>query len=123
MGASQRRKGAAGEREWCAQLKEAGYLEAERNLTQVRAGGGDVPVPPTLYEVKRYHSIAVRRFLDQAQDALKRHTDCTRAVVAMREDGRTDWMILMRAEDYFALLALSRGLGWNLPKMGLEGLL
>lgn len=118
MGAASRRKGATGEREWVAELKRQGYHDAERNITQTRAGGGDVPVGRTLYEVKRYARIRVREFLDQAVASLPKHPGCERPVVAMREDGRTDWMILLRAEDYFQMLALARGLGHNLPRDG-----
>lgn len=102
-----RAKGAAGEREWVQVLKQAGY-EGERNITQTRAGGGDVPVPPVLYEVKRYASIAVRKWLDQAVEALPKHPDCRTPIVAMRENGRKDWMVLLRAEDFFELLAVER---------------
>lgn len=116
MGAKSRRKGASGEREWCAVLKTAGYFDAERNITQTRAGGGDVPVAPVLYEVKRYAKIRVREFLDQAVAALPKHPGCDTPVVAMREDGRTDWMVLLRAEDYLRLLEQTRQMGWNLPK-------
>jgi hypothetical protein len=115
MGAASRRKGAAGEREWCAFLKRHGYHDAERNITQTRAGGGDVPVPPQMYEVKRYAKIRVREFLDQAIASLPKHPGCEMPIVAMREDGRTDWMVLLRAEDLMKLLN-NRPLGWNLPK-------
>jgi hypothetical protein len=103
MGASQRNKGAAGEREWCDILRAHGFA-AQRALGQARDGGGDVPMPPMLYEVKRYHSIAVRKWLDQAVNSVVQYKGCKIPAVAMREDGRKDWMVLLRAEDFLKLL-------------------
>lgn len=107
MSASQRTKGAAGEREWCDFLKANGYPDAKRLLGQARDGGGDVPLPPMLWEVKRRHGIAVRGWLDQAVTSMINYKGCEVPAVAMREDGRTDWMVLMRAEDFLKLLKLS----------------
>jgi hypothetical protein len=118
MSASQRRKGAAGEREWCAELAREG-ITANRQLGQARDGGGDVIVERTLYEVKRRAGIAVRKWLDQAVAAAGVKLT---PVVAMREDGRTDWMVVMRAEDYFALLRQGRPMGHSFHKR-LEDLL
>ncbi len=98
-----RAKGAAGEREWVQVLKQHGWMQAERNITQTRAGGGDVALPPMLYEVKRPARIAVRQYLDQATAALPKHPGCIHPVVVMRENGRKDWMVLMRAEDYLEM--------------------
>lgn len=108
MSKSQRTKGAAGEREWCEYLRSHGF-DAQRLLGQARDGGGDVPCPPVLYEVKRYRHIAVRKFLDQAvKSVLSYHGGaCDLPVVAMREDGRTDWMILLRADDFMRLIKLN----------------
>jgi len=107
MGASQRTKGAAGEREWCDFLKAHGFPEAQRLLGQARDGGGDVPLPPMLYEVKRRRGIAVRGWLDQAAQSVVNYKGCEVPAVAMREDGRKDWMVLLRAEDFVKLLRLS----------------
>ena len=109
MGAGQRRKGAAGEREWCEFLRNHGFEDAKRLLGQARDGGGDVPLPPMLYEVKRYNKIAVRKWLDQACESMLQYKDagCEIPAVAMRDDGRTEWMVLLRAEDFLKLLRLS----------------
>jgi hypothetical protein len=109
MSASQRNKGAGGEREWCEVLKARGYRDAKRTLGQARDGGGDVPCPPVLFEVKRRAGIAVRQFLDQAVSATSQYAGCRIPAVAMREDGRTGWMVLLRAEDFLDLLELTRG--------------
>jgi len=104
MSKSQRTKGAAGEREWCEYLRSHGF-EAQRLLGQARDGGGDVPCPPVLYEVKRRKRLAVREFLDQAVRSIKSYTGpCNVPVVVMREDGETQWMVLLRADDFMTLL-------------------
>lgn len=107
MGASQRTKGAAGEREFCEFLRVHGFSEAKRVLGQARDSGGDVAIPPMLYEVKRYHKIAVRKWLDQAEASVVNYKGCEVPCVAMREDGRKDWMVLLRAEDLMKLLQLN----------------
>ena len=108
MGAMQRRKGAAGEREWCELLRAAGFTDAQRLLGQARDGGGDVPLPPMLWAVKRYNKIAVRRWLDQAEHSMLQYKQdgCNVPAVAMREDGRKEWMVLLRAEDFLTLLRM-----------------
>jgi Holliday junction resolvase len=105
MSKSQRTKGAAGEREWCEFLRKHGF-KAQRLLGQARDGGGDVPCPPVLWEVKRRKGIAVRVFLDQAVASVASYKgdDCYLPVVAMREDGRADWMVMLRAEDFMQLI-------------------
>ena len=103
MSASQRNKGAGGEREWCDVLRTHGYA-AQRALGQARDGGGDVPMPPVLYEVKRYAKIAVRKWLDQAVVSVGQYAGCEIPVVAMREDGRKEWMVLLRADDFMKLI-------------------
>lgn len=92
---------------------------AKRDLEQTRDKGGDVPAAPFLFEVKRRKGIAVRSFLDQAEEALAtgRYAGCQFPAVAMREDGRTDWMVLMSADTLFELLSQSRGMGWDLPTL------
>ena len=104
MGASQRRKGAAGEREWVDMLRARGYPAEGRQLGQARDGGGDVRHGGILYEVKRYNKIAVRKWLDQAEASMVSYKQGEIPTVAMREDGRTEWMILMRAEDFLNLV-------------------
>lgn len=119
MGKSQRNKGAAGEREWCHVLNARMGTGAKRDLEQTRDKGGDVPAAPFLFEVKRRSGIAVRSFLDQAEEALAtgRYDGCKFPAVAMREDGRTDWMVLLSADTLFKLMAESRGMGWDLPRL------
>ena len=119
MSAYERSKGAQGEREWCEFLRAHGYLDAKRALGQARDGGGDVPMAPVLYEVKRRKKIRVRQFLDQVVKACPQYEGCKLPVVAMRNDGNTDWMILLRAEDFMTMLVAAR----DPIKDRLEGLL
>lgn len=104
MGASQRRKGAAGEREWVDVLRRAGYPVEGRQLGQARDGGGDVRYGGVLFEVKRYNKIAVRKWLDQAEASVLQYKQGEIATVVMREDGRTQWMVLMSGNDFLNLL-------------------
>ena len=110
MSASQRTKGAAGEREWCEILRKNGYHAAQRQLGQARDGGGDVRIGGILYEVKRRKQIAVRQFLDQAVESVLQYQCGELPVVAMREDGRKDWMVMLRAEDFMRII---RGKEWE----------
>lgn len=105
MSKSQRTKGAAGEREFCKLLKEHGFPESKRLLGQARDGGGDIPTPPILWEVKRRKAIAVYDFMRQCVDALpnRKEGDCNLPAVAMRADGE-EWLITMRAGDLLPLL-------------------
>ena len=103
MSASQRRKGAAGEREWCAFLAGIGIAGAKRLLGQARDGGGDVPVPPILWEVKRHAAFAVYKHLDQAKAALEQNPQCDTAAVAARGDNR-EWLVVLSADDFFRLM-------------------
>ena len=53
MSASQRNKGAAGEREVCSLIREHLGIKAVRNLLQTREGGADLKLNPYSIEVKR----------------------------------------------------------------------
>jgi len=103
MSKSQRTKGAAGEREWCKLLAEHGFPEPKRLLGQARDGGGDVPTPPILWEVKRRKKIAVYDFMQQCIDAVGNSEECTLPAVALRADGE-EWLVLMRASELLPLL-------------------
>jgi hypothetical protein len=107
-GKTNRVRGATGEREWVALLKEHGFTEAARNLGQSRDGGGDVCVPPFLWEVKRRRRISAIRFLDQVGEAVIRAyfrgEKVEYGAVAMREDGNRQWYVMLKASDFFKLL-------------------
>jgi Holliday junction resolvase len=107
-GKTNRVRGATGEREWVAVLKEHGFSEAERNLGQSRDGGGDVCVPPFLWEVKRRRRISALRFLDQVEKAVavsqSSGAQVVHGAVAMREDGNRQWYVMLKASDFFKLI-------------------
>lgn len=103
MSKSQRTKGAAGEREFCKLLAVFGFPEAHRLLGQARDGGGDVPTPPLLWEVKRRKGLAVHAFVEQAVAAVEDHAECDVPAVAMRADNK-EWLVLMRAKDILPIL-------------------
>ncbi len=102
MSKSQRTKGAAGEREFCKLLAAHGFPEPKRLLGQARDGGGDIPTPPILWEVKRRQKIATYEFMRQAVDAIG-NSHCVIPAVAMRADGE-DWLVVMRAKDLLPIL-------------------
>ncbi len=102
MSKYQRTKGAAGEREFCKLLADCGFKDPKRLLGQARDGGGDIPTPPILWEVKRRQKIATYEFMRQAIDATG-NSHCNLPAVAMRADGE-DWLIVMRAKDLLPIL-------------------
>jgi len=105
MSRSQRDKGAVGEREFVHLLHQHGFPAGiGRVLGQARDGGGDVLAQPFLFEVKRRHALAVRQFLDQAEEACAKYEGTSIPLVAMREDGRTDWIVMGKASDLLPIL-------------------
>ena len=93
MGKSQRTKGAAGEREVCAILRDTLGADAHRNLSQTRDGGTDIAVGPFRIECKRRARIGnVYEWLAQSQAA------CLESgltpVVAARADGKK-WVAIL----------------------------
>lgn len=100
MSVSQRRKGAAGEREVCSLIAENWGIRAERNLDQVRDGGCDIPVPPYRIEVKRRARIG--GIYDWYAQAERSCADGGRPVVFFRADGKR-WMVAMSAEEFFRI--------------------
>ena len=100
MGASQRRKGAAGERELAGILSEQLGRVVQRNIGQARDGGDDITVGKFRVEAKRRKGIAVHEWVDQCVRACG-PTDVP--VVACRGDGR-EWLVVMRLADALPLI-------------------
>lgn len=100
MSASQRRKGAAGERELAAMLSEELGWVVSRNLGQARDGGDDLTIGKFRVEVKRRKRISVYEFVEQVE-ATCGPSDVP--IVAMRGDGKK-WLVLMRLEDALPLI-------------------
>jgi Holliday junction resolvase len=97
-----RSKGARGEREGRDQLRDAGF-EARRG--QQHAGGPDSPdvvcpdLPGIHFEVKRVENLNLHKAMGQA---IRDAADCIPVVAHRRNRG--DWMVTMRAQDWFSLL-------------------
>jgi Holliday junction resolvase len=100
VSASQRRKGAAGERELAGILTEQLGWVVSRKLGQARDGGDDIQTGKFRWECKRRAKLSVYEFMDQIQAAC-RPGDIP--VVAMRADGK-DWLVMMRLEDAVPLI-------------------
>ena len=103
MGASQRRKGAAAEREVCQLLREQLGVEVGRNLEQTRSGGCDIWLEvagkPMAIEVKRQEKTSVPQWLDQVMAVVgaECHSVCFRP-------SRRQWMVAMPLETWLFLL-------------------
>lgn len=108
MGLKERNKGAAGEREVCAILRNWIGEEFSRNLDQTREGGGDVPFGPLLLEVKRQERLKMIEWQQQAVDSAA-NAGLLPAVVWRRNkasrnatpDG--DWWIALPLVQYLAM--------------------
>lgn len=99
MSASQRNKGAEGERALCAILSDYLGKSVKRNLGQSRDGGYDIECGPFAIEVKRRKNIAASIFMEQAIEAAGDKTP----VVAMREDFG-EWLVMFRLPDAIKLM-------------------
>lgn len=56
-GRSSKRKGSAGERQFCRWLWDYLEIDAERNLSQTRDGGADIITADFIFEVKRVENL------------------------------------------------------------------
>lgn len=106
MAINGRNKGAQGEREFATLLRELGFPDAERNLSQSRDGGGDILIQGLhaswLIEVKRRKNRVLRTSAEWAdwwqhlvQNAAR---DSAFPMLAFRAD-RTPWELTVRARD------------------------
>lgn len=95
MSASQRRKGAAGEREACKALADEFGLSVARNLDQTRDGGTDIHLGPFQIEVKRRKRIGgLYEWLGQAKGELP--------TLMLRADGK-GWLVVMEFDKWARL--------------------
>lgn len=102
MGKSQRTKGAAGEREVCAILRDTLGVDAHRNLSQTRDGGTDIAVGQFRIECKRRARIGnVYEWLAQSQAACLEPG--LTPVVAARADGKK-WVAILDFNDFCRLV-------------------
>lgn len=95
MSASQRRKGAEGEREACKALADEFGVDVSRNLSQTRDGGTDIHLGPFQIEVKRRKRVGnLYEWLGQAQGELP--------ALMLRADGK-GWLVVMDFEHWARL--------------------
>lgn len=99
-----RTKGKVGEREWRDVLRSEGFLNSRRG--QQFSGGSDSPdvicddLPWSHWEIKRVQKLNIINALNQAiKDAGSRKIP----LVAHRPN-HAEWMITMRATDFFKIL-------------------
>ena len=99
MGRHSRQKGKAGEREAAAVLQLHWNATEARRAQQFCGAAGDADLlglPGLHCEVKRYAAIGALKFLEQAERDSK--PGCT-PFVMMRQDGDTEWAIMLRPSD------------------------
>lgn len=93
-------KGARGEREWASFCREQGFTECRRGQQYSGIEGEDVVNLPFIHqEVKRTERLNIYDTIDQAvRDAKENKLP----IVAHRKN-KEDWLVIMRAEDWFKL--------------------
>ena len=100
MSASQRRKGAEGERELAKLLSEQLGWVVKRNIGQSRDGGDDITTGKFRWECKRRAKLSVYEFMEQVEAACEL-SDIP--VVAMRADGK-GWLVMLRLDDALPMI-------------------
>jgi hypothetical protein len=100
MGASQRRKGAAAEREVATILTDSLGIAVKRQLGQARDGGDDIRVGRWRLEVKRRETLAMDAWSAQVEACAEAGE---RPAVIYRRSGQP-WRISMLLADFIPLL-------------------
>ena len=103
MGKMQRKKGAVGEREFCALLADHLGVVVKRKLGQARDSGDDVQVGRFRIEVKRRETLALPAWCRQVEQACAGDARAI-PVVAYRRNGEP-WRVVLRLEDFLPLMA------------------
>lgn len=101
MGASERRKGAAAERELAARLTDALGVEVKRKLGAARDGGDDIQVARYRIEAKNHKRLAIPEWLRQAEASCDNAGDVP--IVAFRQTGGR-WYVVMSLDDWMPLV-------------------
>lgn len=101
MSLNSKAKGGRGEREWAAFCREHGFAEAHRS--QQFKGGADSPdvvgLPGIHQEVKRVEKLNIYTAIKQAI----RDSEGKRIPIVAHRRNREEWLVTMRAEDWFKL--------------------
>ena len=108
-----RRKGAAGEREFAALLREYGWPEAKRGQQRTGLEQADVVdgPPGCHWEVKRVQRLQLRKALDQA---IRDSPEGCVPIVAHRANGEA-WQATLEMADLLRLLTFLERLGLEWP--------
>jgi len=106
VSATQRRKGAQGEREVFAIFREALGGDYQRLLGQARDGGADGKVEGFRVEVKRRKSL--KTFMAWYRQCQQDTREGETSLVVFRED-RSEWMALLSLDDLLKTVLDKRG--------------
>lgn len=93
-----RRKGGAGEREFCEECVKSLGIPVKRKLGAARDGGDDVELGPFSVEVKRCEALRIEEWWDQATDNAKGKIP----ILAYRRS-RRGWKVVMDLQTFFKL--------------------
>nr|DAU41089.1 MAG TPA: HOLLIDAY JUNCTION RESOLVASE, ENZYME, HOMOLOGOUS RECOMBINATION, HOLLIDAY [Caudoviricetes sp.] len=96
-----KRKGNAGEVEFCKLIFENLGIDVHRNLQQTRDGGADIKLKPYSIEVKR--RAAIGNIYDWMSQATEGCDLSERPIVVCRAD-RKQWLAVMPIEELFRLI-------------------
>jgi len=91
-------KGKAGEREFCAWLKENLDIDTSRNLDQAREGGADVTTDDFLFEVKRRETLDLQSWWNQVVKAQKQTRNNHLIPIVAYRQNRQKWQFLISAQ-------------------------
>jgi hypothetical protein len=112
-----RNKGKVGEREARDAIREhLGLADAKRSAQVSGKEASDVLTEaPIHWEVKRRKKIAALSFLEQAERDAEASTTAEDKVpaVVMREDGSTEWVLMLRLADFRRLSNAVTGARWR----------
>ncbi len=104
-----KRKGKAGELEWCKFCREHGF-EDVRRTAQFCGNTGEAADCVGLYgihqEVKRVEKLNIHEAMSQAERDAEAEGQANMPIVAHRRNN-TKWLVTMRAEDWLRLYSLS----------------
>jgi Holliday junction resolvase len=105
MGRASRTKGANGEREWAAFLREAGFTDAHRGGQLYQRGStvADVEGLPFIHvEVKRQERLNLRAAMEQSMRDAADEGRGRLPIVAHRTN-RKPWLVTMEGKDWIRL--------------------
>lgn len=96
-----KRKGNAGEVEFCKLISDNLGIDVHRNLQQTRDGGADIKLKPYSIEVKR--RAAIGNIYDWMNQATEGCDTAERPIVVCRAD-RKQWLAILPIDELFRLI-------------------